>query len=277
MSANRTILVTGCSSGIGAHCARRLLEEGWRVFATARKNEDIAALQAAGLDAVYLDYRAPDSIKACFEEVMAETGGRLDALFNNGAYAQTGAVEDLPIAALREQFDANFFGWHELTLYAIEAMREQGNGRIVQHSSVLGLVPAPWRGAYNASKYALEGLYTTMGMELENSNIFVSLIETGPIASNLARNAVPYIEKYIDVESSIHVQAYNKRLAQLKTGGTPETKGNSPELVYKQLQRALNDKTPRRHYFVTIPTHISGLMRRALPSGLLYKVLTKWS
>ena len=277
MAARRTILVTGCSSGIGAHCARRLLEEGWRVFATARKKEDIEVLQEAGLDAVYLDYREPESIKACFDEVMTKTGGRLDALFNNGAYAQTGAVEDLPIAALREQFDANFFGWHELTLYAIAAMREQGSGRIVQHSSVLGFVPASWRGAYNASKYALEGLYTTMGMELENSNIHVSLIETGPIASNLARNAIPYVEKYIDVENSVHLQAYNKRLAQLKSGGTPETKSNSPELVYKQLRRALNDKTPRRHYFVTIPTHISGLMRRALPFGLLYKVLRRWS
>ncbi len=277
MAAKRTILITGCSSGIGAHCARRLHEEGWQVFATARKPEDLAELQASGLNAVYLDYREPESIKSCFDEAMEMTGGKLDALFNNGAYSQAGAVEDLSIAALREQFDTNFFGWHELTLHAIDVMREQGSGRIVQHSSVLGFVPMSWRGAYNASKYALEGLYTTMGMELEGSGISVSLIETGPIASNLAQNAIPYIEKYIDVENSIHAQAYHKRLEQLNSGGTPKTKRNSPELVFKQLQRALNDKTPRRHYFVTLPTHISGLMRRALPSGLLYKVLGNWS
>ena len=277
MDAQRTILVTGCSSGIGAHCAARLKSEGWRVFATARKPEDIEKLRQNGFETFYLDYREPQSIKRCFDEVMKITDGRLDALFNNGAYSQAGAVEDMPIEALREQFDANFFGWHELTLLCVPVMRRQGFGRIIQHSSVLGIVPAPMRGAYNASKYAIEGLYLTMGMELEGSGVFLSLIETGPIPSKLAMNAIPYVDKYIDLENSFHADNYAKRMKQLRAGGTPAKDGNGAEPVYKQLKRALNDKQPRRHYFVRVHTHIAGLMKRFLPSGLLYKLLNAWS
>ena len=151
----RSILVTGASSGIGAYCARALKADGWRVFATARKPSDIAALEADGLEALYLDYREPASIEAVAAEVLARTGGRLDALFNNGAHAQPGAVEDLPVEALREQFEANLFGWHDLTRRFVPVMRAQGHGRIVHCSSILGLVPVRFRGAYSASKYAL--------------------------------------------------------------------------------------------------------------------------
>lgn len=277
METQRTILITGCSSGIGAHCARRLKSDGWRVFATARKPEDIAKLEQAGIEAFYLDYREPESIQNCFDAVTLASNGRLDALFNNGAYSQAGAVEDVPVEALREQFEANFFGWHALTLLCVPIMREQGIGRIIQHSSVLGIVPAPMRGAYNASKYALEGLYTTMAMELEGSGVSLSLIETGPIPSDLAKNALPYVEKYIDLENSVHTADYAKRLAQLRSGGTPDKSGKGAEPVYRQLKRALNDKKPRRHYFVTLPTHAAGLMRRFLPSSILYKILNAWS
>lgn len=277
MDAQKSILITGCSSGIGAHCAKRLKSDGWRVFATARKPEDIEQLNRAGFEAFYLDYRDSASIQRCFDEVMKLSGNRLDALFNNGGYSQTGAVEDLTIDALREQFDANFFGWHELTLLCVRVMRTQGFGRIIQHSSVLGIVPAPLRGAYNASKYAIEGLYSTMGMELEDSNIFLSLIETGPTPSKIALNAVPYVEKYIDIENSVHAENYAKRLEKLKAGGSRDTNGNGAEPVYKQLKRALHDKKPHRHYFVTLPTHVSGLMKRFLPSGVMYKLLNAWT
>ena len=277
MDSQRTILITGCSSGIGAHCARRLKADGWRVFATARKPADIQRLQQDDIETFYLDYRESKSIQDCFSAVMQASGGRLDALFNNGAYSQAGAVEDVSTEALREQFDANFFGWHELTLLCVPVMRRQGSGRIIQHSSVLGIVPAPVRGAYNASKYAIEGLFTTMAMELEGSGIHLSLIETGPIPSDLAKNAIPYIEKYIDVENSVHAENYAKRLGQLGSGGTKDKKGRGAEPVYAQLRRALNDKRPRRHYFVTLPTHVAGLMRRFLPSKLLYRILNAWS
>lgn len=154
----RVILVTGCSSGIGAWCARALRNQGWRVIASARNEQDIQTLRSDGLEALYLDYSQPESIEAFFRTSMTLTGGRCDALFNNGAYSQVGAVEDLPVEALRAQFEANFFGWHDLTRRVIPIMRAQGYGRIVQCSSILGLVPYRWRGAYNASKHALEGL-----------------------------------------------------------------------------------------------------------------------
>jgi len=152
MKTNRTILITGASSGIGAHCARALKQDGWRVFATARKPEDLAALERDGIEAFYLDYRETESIAGLVENILARTGGRLDALFNNGAHAQAGAVEDLPVEALREQFEANVLGWHDLTRRIVPIMRAQGHGRIVHCSSILGLLPIKYRGAYAASK-----------------------------------------------------------------------------------------------------------------------------
>ena len=209
----RTIIVTGASSGIGAYCARALKRDGWRVFATARKPEDIAALKADGLEAFYLDYREPASIEALVGDVLQRTDGTLSALYNNGAHAQPGAVEDLPIEALREQFEANFFGWHDLTRRIVPVMREQGHGRIVHCSSILGLTPALWRGAYVASKHAVEGLMLTMRMELTGSGIHVSLIEPGPVESRIAPNALPWFERYIDHENSVHREAYQAQLA----------------------------------------------------------------
>lgn len=274
---SKTILVTGCSSGIGAHCVGRLRQDGWQVFATARKSEDIKRLQDEGFHTFFLDYRDAGSIEACFTAVMAQTGGTLDAVFNNGAYAQPGAVEDIPTEALREQLEANVIGVHHLTRLVLPIMRSQGYGRIVQHSSVLGLIPFGLRGAYNASKFALEGLYSTMYMELSGTDIHVSLIETGPIATKIGYNGLAYVEKYIDVETSHYRAQYEPRLAQMRAGGMPGGTGVEAEPVYRQLVRALNHKKPRPHYYVTPFTHVSGLMRRFLPSRLVYRLLGGWS
>ena len=198
----RTIIVTGASSGIGAHCARALKAEGWRVFATARKPEDIAALEADGLEAFYLDYREPDSIAKLVADVLERSGGKLDALFNNGAYSQPGAVEDLSVAALREQFEANFFGWHDLTRRVVPVMRAQGHGRIVHCSSILAITPIKYRGAYVASKHALGGLMMCLRAELLGSGIHVSLIEPGPVKSKIATNALAWFLKNVDHENS---------------------------------------------------------------------------
>jgi len=183
MTAGRTIIVTGCSSGIGAYAARALKADGWRVFATARKTEDLAALERDGVEALILDYTKQDTIDQLVKTVTTRTGGKIDALFNNGAYGQPGAVEDLTTDVLRVQFETNLFGWHELTRQVIPFMRTQGRGRIVNCSSILGLLPYRYRGAYTASKYALEGLTLTLRMELAGSGIEVSLIEPGPIAT----------------------------------------------------------------------------------------------
>ncbi len=197
MNESRTIIVTGTSSGIGAYCARALKAEGWRVFATARKPEDIAALEADGLEAFYLDYREPDSIARLVDEVLVRTGGRLDALFNNGGYSQPGAVEDISVAALREQFEANFFGWHDLTTRIVPVMRKQGHGRIVHCSSIMGLAPFKYRGPYAASKHALEGLMLCLRSELQGTGIHVSLIEPGPVKSKIATNALGWFLKNV--------------------------------------------------------------------------------
>src|SRR5690606_22563525 len=165
----KTIIVTGCSSGIGAYCVRALKTDGWRVFATVRKPEDLAALEADGIEVLLMDYTRPETISSLVATVRERTGGRIDALFNNGAYGQPGAVEDITTDVLREQFETNLFGWHELTRQVIPVMRAQGHGRIVNCSSILGLLPYRYRGAYTASKYALEGLTVTLRMELAGS------------------------------------------------------------------------------------------------------------
>ncbi|PSH69254.1 short-chain dehydrogenase [Phyllobacterium brassicacearum] len=277
MASSKTILITGCSSGIGAHCARALKTDGWTVFATARQPSDIDALRADGLSAHYLDYREPDSIAALVEAVLKETGGTLDALFNNGAHALPGAVEDLPLAGLREQFDANFFGWHELTRQVVPVMRRQGHGRIVHCSSILGLVPMKWRGAYVASKFAVEGLMLVQRMELEGSGIHVSLIEPGPIATRFTLNALMQSKKYIDVENSVHRDAYRRHIARLAGGGSKSKFKLGPDAVYAVLRDALESPHPRPHYLVTRPAKITDFARRFLSKRALYRMLASQS
>jgi NAD(P)-dependent dehydrogenase (short-subunit alcohol dehydrogenase family) len=277
MTRSRTILITGCSSGIGAYCARALKANGWTVFATARQPADIDALKADGLSAHYLDYREPESIAALVNTILSETGGTLDALFNNGAYSLPGAAEDLPIGALREQFDANFFGWHELTQHIVPVMRKQGHGRIVHCSSILGLVPMKWRGAYVSSKFALEGLMLVQRMELEGSGIQVSMIEPGPIATRFTHNALKQFERYIDAENSVHRDDYRRLIARLSGGGTKSKYKLGPEAVYAVLKDALENPRPRPHYLVTRPAKITVFARRFLSKRALYRMLASQS
>ncbi|MEZ5810365.1 MAG: SDR family oxidoreductase [Rhizobiaceae bacterium] len=273
MDDRRTIIVTGASSGIGAWCARALARDGWRVFATARKPEDIAALEADGIEAFYLDYTEPRSIEALAASVLERSGGRLDALYNNGAYAQAGAVEDLSVEALKSQFEANFFGWHDLTRRIVPVMRAQGHGRIVHCSSILGLVPHAYRGAYSASKFALEGLMLCLRAELAGAGISVSMIEPGPVRSKIATNGLPWIRKYIDLEGSVHREAYKVQLNRLSSGGSKSRLKGEPEHVYRALRHALTSPRPRPHYVVTLPARAGALLKRILPAGLLYRLV----
>jgi len=264
MAEARSILITGCSSGIGHACARSLAARGWQVIASARKPEDVARLAAEGLAAVQLDLDDPASIQAGLEAALARTSGRLDALFNNGAYGQPGAVEDLTRAVLREQFETNLFGWHDLTCRVIPIMRAQGHGRIVQNSSVLGLVALPYRGAYVASKFALEGLTDTLRLELAGSGIAVSLIEPGPILSRFRDNAYAAYRRGIDAEHSVHRETYAGMEARLTTEGPAQPFTLPPEAVLKKLIHALESPRPRARYYVTFPTHLLGWARRVL-------------
>jgi NAD(P)-dependent dehydrogenase (short-subunit alcohol dehydrogenase family) len=272
----KSILITGCSSGIGYTSALGLKARGWRVFATVRNTEDQKRLQALGLETLILDYRSSKSVQACAKAVGKATGGTLDALFNNGAYGQPGAVEDLSREVLEEQFAANFFGWHELTKACLPMMRKNGAGRIVQCSSVLGIVAMKWRGAYNATKFALEGLSDTLRLELRPHGIFVSTIEPGPIATRFVDNALKAFEKNITVEGSPYESAYAAQRARLGKGGSGRFK-LPPEAVLEKLVHALESPRPKAHYYVTIPTHIMGLARRVLPQGLMDRFVNRMS
>ena len=273
----RSILITGCSSGIGHACAHGLARRGWRVIASARKDADVARLTGEGLTAVRLDLDDPLSIEQGLAAALERTGGRLDALFNNGAYGQPGAVEDLTREALRAQLETNLLGWHDLTRRVIPVMRRQGSGRIVQNSSVLGLVTLPYRGAYVASKFALEGLTDTLRLELRGSGIQVSLIEPGPILSRFRENAQRAFLAHVDREHSVHREAYGRALERLEKEGAAQPFTLPPEAVLKRLIHALESPRPRARYYVTLPTHLLGVLRRLLPTRAMDLVLGRVS
>ena len=271
----KTILITGCSSGIGYCVAKGLHARGYRVFATARRRDSVEMLLAEGLESFHLNLTDSNSINFAFEEVMRRTDGELYALFNNGAYGLPGAVEDLSRDALREQFETNVFGWQELTNLVVPVMRRQGYGRIIQNSSVLGLVSLPFRGAYNASKYAIEGLSDTLRLELRGSNIHVSLIEPGPIASQFRMNAVKALAKFIDVENSFHREKYEGVLKRLNKQGPAVPFPLPPEAVLKRVIHALEAPKPQPRYYVTFPTYLFGFLKRILSTRAMDVLLAK--
>lgn len=271
-----SILITGCSSGIGYHAAHALKARGWQVFAACRQQADCERLRAEGLESPQLDYTDTNSIAAALDHVLDQTGGRLDALFNNGAYAIPGATEDLPTDALRAIFEANLFGWHDLTRRVIPVMRAQGGGRIVQNSSVLGLAALRWRGAYVASKFALEGLTDVLRLEMRGTGMHVVLIEPGPITSRIRQNSIPHFERWINWRASPRRAQYEGQLlARLYDDRGPDRFELPPEAVTRVLIRALQAPRPRARYYVTLPTHVMALSRRLLPGRALDWVLAR--
>jgi NAD(P)-dependent dehydrogenase (short-subunit alcohol dehydrogenase family) len=270
-----SILITGCSTGIGYHCAIALHQAGYQVIASCRHPKDVTALQAQGLHCVQLDLNSCESIQQGLKETLDITGGTLDVLFNNAAYGQPGALEDLPTHALREQFETNFFGWHELTTLVIPLMLKQSHGKIIQNSSVLGLVAMKYRGAYNASKFALEGYTDTLRLELMDTPISVSLIEPGPIESQFRENAKRQFEKHINIDVSRHQASYKKTLERLGKSSPTNKFTLTPEAVLKPLLNIINTNKPAPRYYVTQPTYIFGFLRRVLPSQWLDKLLVK--
>jgi short-subunit dehydrogenase len=268
----KSVLITGCSSGIGHCLAHGLKQRGYRVFATARQATDVESLTTAGFESFPLDLDSSGSIHEAVEAVLARTQGRLYALINNGAYGQPGAVEDLSRATLRAQFETNVFGTQELTNLLIPAMRAQGEGRIIQISSILGIVCFAYRGAYNASKFALEALSDTMRLELRGTNIHVSLIEPGPITSRFRANAHAAFKRHIDREHSVH-REYYARVEQRLGGEKPLPFTLPPEAVLKKAIKALETRRPKTRYAVTFPTHLFAVLRRILPVRALDSIL----
>lgn len=272
---SRFVLITGCSSGIGLAAAKALGEHGFTVIASARKAEDVTRLQQAGLLAVQLDLADPASIEQGAGAALALAGGRLYGLFNNGAYGQPGALEDLPTEALREQFETNLFGWHHLIRQVLPAMLAAREGRIVQNSSVLGLVAMKYRGAYNASKFALEGYSDTLRLELVGSGVHISLIEPGPIDTRFRANARAAFLRHIEPAQSRHQAAYQQTLSRLEREGGARGFTLPSEACIPPLLHALTSKRPRHRYPVTFPTRLFAILRRLLPSRWLDRILAK--
>lgn len=271
----RSLLITGCSSGIGHAAAHAMAERGWRVFATARQEEDVARLREEGFEALTLDLDSSASIEAAVASVAQRTGGTLTALFNNGAYGQPGAVEDLSRDVLRQQLDTNLLGTHELTTRVLPMMRAQGHGRIVHNSSVLGFAALPYRGAYVCSKFALEGLTDTLRQELLGSGIHISLVQPGPITSRFRENAHRAFRANIDTRLSPHAETYRKVEARLASQDGKGAFTLGPEAVVAKLIHALEHPRPKPRYAVTLPTHLFSALKRVLSTRGMDRVLLR--
>lgn len=272
---SKSILITGCSTGIGYCVAHGLRDRGYRVFATARRNEDVEKLENEGFEAVQLDLDDSESIQNAVADILNRTGGTLDALFNNGAYGLPGAVEDLSRDALRAQFETNVFGWIELTNLIIPVMRQQGHGRIIKNSSVLGFAAMPYRGAYNASKFAIEGFTDTLRQELNGTGIHISLVEPGPIISRFRANAHKAFTTFIDTEQSAHRQQYQSMIDRLNKEGPAAPFTLGPEAVLAKVIHALESQRPRIRYYVTVPTYLFGYLKRLLSFRMMDRILIK--
>ncbi len=270
------ILITGCSTGIGYYCAKKLHNEGYFVIASCRAEKDVKRLIDEGLHCVKLDLDSSESIEEGIRDTLTLTNDELDILINNGAYGQPGAVEDLERKVLERQFSTNVFGTHELTVKLTKTLLTSQKPRVIQISSILGFVAMRNRGAYIASKYALEGLTDTMRLEFSDTKLKLSLIEPGPITSNFRQNAKKAFLKNINIEKSRHIDNYKQSLERLNSS-EQQSFTLSEEAVYKKVILAINSKEPKPRYYVTRPTYIFGFLKRILSSKLLDKLLLKAS
>ena len=273
----KSILITGCSSGIGYDAAETLHNRGWRVFATCRSETDCERLRDLGFESFRLDYQDEASITAAIDETLSRTGGTLDALFNNGAYAIPGAVEDLSRDALRDIFETNVFGQIDLANRLLPVMRDQGHGRIIFNSSVLGFISTPFRGSYCSTKFALEALVDAQRMEHRDSPLEFILIEPGPIPTDFRSNAAKQFEKWIDWKNAHRKDYYETevRKRMYDTSGKKDFSELPVSAVTAKLIHALESSRPRPRYYVTTATYLAGFMRRILPTRLLDLVLSR--
>ncbi|RXJ87386.1 SDR family NAD(P)-dependent oxidoreductase [Arcobacter sp. CECT 8985] len=272
----KNILITGCSTGIGFETARVLKEAGYKVYATARKKEDVKRLRAFGFICYKLDVTKQKNITKVLDKILEEDK-KLDALFNNAGFGQPGAVEDITVETLRQQFETNLFGMHELTIQTMKIFRKQGYGKLIQHSSILGIIALKFRGAYNSSKYAIEGLYDTLRQELIGSNISLSLINTGPVTSKFRQNSLIKFTENVDIENSFFKTTYKEEVKKrLESTDDSKTPFNLPATsVANVVLEIMNSKKPKPRYYVTKATYILGFAKRVLSTRLLDKLLNR--
>ena len=272
----KSILITGCSSGIGYDAAHGLAKKGWRVFATCRKPEDCERLESEGLESFPLDYESDESVAAAVDETLSRTGGTLNALFNNGAYGIPGLLEDLPRDAMRAIFEANFIGQHDLTRRVIPTMRKQGHGRILMNSSVLGFVTLTWRGAYNATKFAMEGWSDSLRLEMRGTGIHVILIQPGPITSDIRLKSQAPFEKWITPETSARADEYETKLKPRLYAPRSKDPFELPaSAVTKVVHQALIHPNPRPRYRITTPTKALAIAKRLMSTRMLDRILSR--
>jgi len=272
----KSILITGCSSGIGRHTARTLNSIGYHVVASVRKIEDLEALQAEGIDTVLIDLNDDESITKGLDAALEKTEGKLDALFNNAGFLQAGAVEDMTREIDQQQFATNVFGSMQIIRETLKIMRRQGHGRIIQNSSILGIIPLAYCGCYNASKFALEGYCNTLRLELRNTNIHLSLINPGAIESNLRQTAKAHFEQHIDAQHSQHQNAYDKlKRAYFAINKKPDPFCNDANILIKPLLHALENKHPKAHYYPGFASKSMAMLRRLLPDRFLDIILNR--
>jgi len=269
----RSVLITGCSSGIGLCLAQGLKQAGYRVFATARKSKDVIKLKQLGFESYQLDLASSVSIQLAVSEIYTQTD-TLYGLIHNGAYGQVGALEDISREALEIQFQTNVFGWHELTNLVLPKMKQNNAGRIIYLSSVLGFVAMPFRGPYNASKFAIEGLVDTLRLELIDTRIQLSLIQPGPIESQFRANAYLAFKEYVDMNNSAYQLNYQGMIKRLKSSQLAAYT-LPPESVLKCTLHALESSKAKIHYWVTFPTKLLAILKRILPSRIMDKILSK--
>jgi short-subunit dehydrogenase len=266
------IVITGCSTGIGLATAHYLKAQEIKVYPTARTQKEVDALNALGFEhAMLLDVTKHTQITSVIARVLKEDG-KIDVWFNNAGYGQPGMIEDLPTRALKEQFETNVFGLHECTRQIIPVMRKQGYGKIIQHSSVLGLISLAGRGAYNASKYAIEGLTDTLRLELQGSGIHPVLLNTGPITSDFRKNAMEKLRQNIDMEHSVFKEKYAQSLHAKKSNVPFNEEAIS---VAKIVHKIVCASQPKPRYYITKATYLLGYLKRLLSSSILDKVLRK--
>ncbi|OQY17242.1 MAG: short-chain dehydrogenase [Desulfobacteraceae bacterium 4572_35.1] len=269
------VVVSGASSGIGYELALSLQQYGYQVIATARKSSDLNKLESMGLATVQLELMDEESVNRAINQIEKLCGTQLYALINNAAYGQPGAVEDLSRKALEQQFAVNLFGTHQLTRGLLPLLRSGNGGRIVTISSILGLVAFPWQGAYNASKYALEGLTDTMRLELRGSGVQVSLIEPGPIRSSFRHNALQAFKTDVNWEESHHTDNYRRIIGYYAASSHPTPFTGTPNHVIKRVLHALHSKRAQPRYYVTLPSYLLANCRRLLPYRMLDWLLHK--
>ncbi len=268
----QNIIITGCSTGIGLETAIYLRDKDITVYPTARYPKDVEMLKGLGFaHAMQLDVTKPSEITMAISAVL-EIDAKIDTWFNNAGFGQPGMIEDVTTETLRLQFETNLFGLHECTRQILPIMRKQGYGKIIQHSSILGLVSLSGRGAYNASKYAIEGLTDTLRLELAGTNIYAVLLNTGPITSHFRKTAIVKLEENIDIEHSDFRQKY---LASIQ-GDVKEVPFNEEALsVAKVVYRIILSNRPKPRYYITKATYLLGILKRFLSTNLLDKILIK--